>query len=124
MTALVVAGLQDFGACHQLDFDDANGRLSENPLQVLWNWYTTDLCFIASWWRITSPGMMTNSPIKGGSENGVTPTLARGYRPYIWEQAIRAFLHMTQFAVAYFVMLQVIPSPVPDSSRPSNGLGI
>jgi len=28
-----------------------------------------------------------------------------GYRPTIFEQAIRALLHMLQFAVAYFVML-------------------
>ncbi|KAK4120221.1 Ctr-domain-containing protein [Parathielavia appendiculata] len=29
----------------------------------------------------------------------------KGYRPTIFEQAIRALLHMVQFAVAYFVML-------------------
>jgi len=29
----------------------------------------------------------------------------KGYRPTVLEQAIRALLHMTQFAVAYFVML-------------------
>ena len=29
----------------------------------------------------------------------------QGYRPTVLEQAIRALLHMTQFAVAYFVML-------------------
>ncbi|KAK4223436.1 Ctr copper transporter family-domain-containing protein [Podospora fimiseda] len=28
-----------------------------------------------------------------------------GYRPNIWEQAVRALLHLFQFAVAYFVML-------------------
>lgn len=28
-----------------------------------------------------------------------------GYRPKIWEQGIRALLHMVQFAVAYFIML-------------------
>lgn len=118
---------------------------------MLWNWYTVDSCFIASSWRITSPGMMagscigviclvmslellrravkeyerfllrqhaergaavaavsiagTGSPSKGESDNGVTLTLTSGYRPKIWEQAIRALLPMTQFAVAYFVML-------------------
>ncbi len=111
---------------------------------MLWNWYTIDSCFIASTWKITSPGMMagscigvilltmslellrrtvkeydrlllrqhaasvatgTSSPTKAGSENGVVPAPAAGYRPKVWEQAIRAFLHMTQFAVAYFVML-------------------
>ncbi|KAI1643533.1 Ctr copper transporter family-domain-containing protein [Daldinia loculata] len=30
---------------------------------------------------------------------------ASGFRPTAWEQAIRALLHMVQFAVAYFVML-------------------
>jgi copper transporter 1 len=119
--------------------------LTENPDQMLWNWYTIDSCFIASTWRITSPGMMagscigvilltmsleflrrsvkeydrfllrqhaarvaasagTSSPTKAGSDNGLVPAPA-GYRPKIWEQAIRALLHMTQFAVAYFVML-------------------
>jgi solute carrier family 31 (copper transporter), member 1 len=29
----------------------------------------------------------------------------KGFRPSILEQAIRALLHMTQFAVAYFIML-------------------
>lgn len=32
---------------------------------------------------------------------------AEGYRPTIFEQAIRALLHMLQFAVAYFIMLSV-----------------
>ncbi|KAI1082061.1 Ctr-domain-containing protein [Whalleya microplaca] len=33
------------------------------------------------------------------------PAATKGYRPTILEQAIRAFLHLCQFAVAYFVML-------------------
>lgn len=33
---------------------------------------------------------------------------ASGFRPTAWEQAIRALLHMVQFAVAYFVMLYVL----------------
>ncbi|EFX01970.1 ctr copper transporter family protein [Grosmannia clavigera kw1407] len=33
------------------------------------------------------------------------PVLASGFRPTIFEQAVRALLHMLQFAVAYFVML-------------------
>lgn len=120
---------------------------------MLWNWYTIDSCFIASSWKITSPGMMagscigvillvmsleflrravkeydaflirrhtaatvaasgTSSPTKDGgsvklSGAGAPAACAvtRGYRPKIWEQAIRALLHMVQFAVAYFVML-------------------
>lgn len=32
-----------------------------------------------------------------------------GFRPNVLQQAIRAFLHMLQFAVAYFVMLSVPP---------------
>lgn len=44
----------------------------------------------------------------GPAACAVAPT---GYRPKIHEQAIRALLHMLQFAVAYFVMLCVLPSP-------------
>jgi copper transporter 1 len=33
------------------------------------------------------------------------PVAVSGYRPTVVQQAIRAFLHMVQFAVAYFVML-------------------
>ncbi|KXX81375.1 Copper transport protein ctr4 [Madurella mycetomatis] len=33
------------------------------------------------------------------------PAAGKGYRPTIFEQAIRALLHMLQFAVAYFIML-------------------
>lgn len=40
---------------------------------------------------------------KGGSDI-VVASPAR-YRPKIWEQGIRALLHMVQFAVAYFIML-------------------
>lgn len=111
---------------------------------MLWNWYTINSCFIASTWKITSPGMMagscigvillvmslellrrtvkeydrfllrkhaavsaagTSSLAKGGSDNRTAPIPMAGYRPKIWEQAIRALLHMVQFAVAYFVML-------------------
>ncbi|KAI1441551.1 Ctr-domain-containing protein [Annulohypoxylon stygium] len=34
-----------------------------------------------------------------------TPRNPGGFRPTIFEQAIRALLHMVQFAVAYFIML-------------------
>ena len=34
-----------------------------------------------------------------------------GYRPNVFEQAIRALLHMVQFAVAYFIMLWANPHP-------------
>jgi len=47
---------------------------------------------------------------KAGSDDGspapnCSPIVDKGYRPTIFEQAIRALLHMVQFAVAYFVML-------------------
>jgi copper transporter 1 len=47
---------------------------------------------------------------KAGSDDGspapnCAPIVDKGYRPTILEQAIRALLHMVQFAVAYFVML-------------------
>ncbi|KAK4150286.1 Ctr copper transporter family-domain-containing protein [Chaetomidium leptoderma] len=107
-------------------------------ISMLWNWYTIDSCFIASTWRITSPGMMAGSCIgvilltlsleflrravkeydrflvrqhlnREATSTGTSPPTkaasGSGYQPKPWEQAIRAFLHMTQFAVAYFVML-------------------
>ncbi|KAL1837213.1 hypothetical protein VTJ49DRAFT_4114 [Mycothermus thermophilus] len=41
-----------------------------------------------------------------GSPAPVCVTVAgQGYRPALFEQAVRALLHMLQFAVAYFVML-------------------
>jgi len=95
---------------------------------MLWNWDTVDSCFIASSWKITSSGMFAGSCIgvillvmsleflrrsvkefdryllrKHAEEGSAIPI--RGYRPKIWEQAIRAGLHMVQFAVAYFIML-------------------
>ncbi|KAK3384142.1 high affinity copper transporter [Lasiosphaeria ovina] len=33
------------------------------------------------------------------------PTAAAGFRPSVLQQAVRALLHMAQFAVAYFIML-------------------
>jgi copper transporter 1 len=44
-----------------------------------------------------------------GSPVPASAGVATGYRPKIYEQAIRALLHMLQFAVAYFVMLCVSP---------------
>jgi copper transporter 1 len=42
----------------------------------------------------------------GGPSCAVTAATANaGYRPTVVEQAVRALLHMLQFAVAYFVML-------------------
>ncbi|KAI2625675.1 Ctr-domain-containing protein [Hypoxylon sp. NC1633] len=48
----------------------------------------------------------------GDKEVAATPAPERqgvaqsgGVRPSVWEQAIRALLHMAQFAVAYFIML-------------------
>jgi copper transporter 1 len=58
--------------------------------------------------QVTSVTPSARSP-KTTSEDGSPPptcvTVASGYRPTILEQAIRALLHMLQFAVAYFVML-------------------
>ena len=42
---------------------------------------------------------------KGPSVVKAIAQAAGGYRPSVLEQAIRAALHMAQFAVAYFVML-------------------
>ncbi|KAI1454712.1 Ctr copper transporter family-domain-containing protein [Annulohypoxylon moriforme] len=42
-----------------------------------------------------------------GAQSSVTPAAAAaaGYRPKVWEQAVRALLHTAQFVVAYFLML-------------------
>ncbi|KAL2155672.1 hypothetical protein VTH82DRAFT_414 [Thermothelomyces myriococcoides] len=47
---------------------------------------------------------------KSGSDDGTNSpqcpaVVNKGYRPNVFEQAIRALLHMLQFAVAYFIML-------------------
>ncbi|KAH6612194.1 Ctr copper transporter family-domain-containing protein [Chaetomium sp. MPI-SDFR-AT-0129] len=42
---------------------------------------------------------------EGSPTRNCAPAVSKGYRPSIFEQAIRALLHMLQFAVAYFVML-------------------
>ena len=44
----------------------------------------------------------SSAPISPGAGN------TGGFRPNIFEQAIRALLHMVQFAVAYFIMLYVL----------------
>jgi copper transporter 1 len=52
----------------------------------------------------------TVSPKSMSDEGSPAPpraVSAQGYRPTVMEQAIRALLHMLQFAVAYFVMLYV-----------------
>jgi copper transporter 1 len=54
---------------------------------------------------------------KAGSDDGsparnCPSVVGQGYRPTILEQAIRALLHMTQFAVAYFIMLCVPIAPI------------
>ncbi|KAK3994309.1 Ctr copper transporter family-domain-containing protein [Cladorrhinum sp. PSN332] len=45
------------------------------------------------------------APPHGAGACAVAAAASRGYRPAIWEQAVRALLHLLQFAVAYFIML-------------------
>ncbi|KAH8902560.1 Ctr-domain-containing protein [Coniochaeta sp. PMI_546] len=111
------------------------GGSSSCKISMLWNWYTIDSCFIASSWHVTSSGMFAGSCIgvilltmsleflrrsvkeydrylirshvvarETKTEASPVPA-ATGFRPNIFQQAIRAFLHMVQFAVAYFIML-------------------
>ncbi|KAK4129921.1 Ctr-domain-containing protein [Trichocladium antarcticum] len=51
----------------------------------------------------------TVSPKSASGDGSPAPACVaavnQGYRPTVFEQAIRALLHMLQFAVAYFVML-------------------
>lgn len=61
---------------------------------------------------VASPTAVASTPSRKDSGDGAvapitTLSSASGYRPNIFEQAIRALLHMLQFAVAYFVMLYV-----------------
>jgi len=47
-----------------------------------------------------------NDPTKVSSTQSTTPLLqAQTFTPNIFQQLVRAFLHMAQFAVAYIVML-------------------
>lgn len=58
--------------------------------------------------HVKSQQARTASPKSISDEGSPVPPCsasAAGYRPTILEQAIRALLHMLQFAVAYFVML-------------------
>ncbi|KAK6064526.1 ctr copper transporter [Seiridium cupressi] len=105
--------------------------------QMLWNWNTIDTCFISSSWHVTSSGMFAGSCIgvillvmsleflrrtvkeydsylvrthaikREASSDGKDSGFDNGFRPNVFQQAFRAFLHMVQFAVAYFVMLSV-----------------
>lgn len=142
-------------------------------MQMLWNWYTVDSCFISSTWRITSKGKFAGSCIgvvclvialeflrrlqreydaylvkqhrmrnaqihssvheKGSDTGHLMDIEANGMGkndsnrvqvtskspapgpaadlksqrlvPTVFQQAIRALIHMLQFAVAYFIML-------------------
>lgn len=136
-------------------------------INMLWNWYTVDACFIAESWHIRSNGMFAGccigvillvfsleflrragkeydrylvaqyrksldttptaaaaaaagaSKSSASSDHGAdktpgsptvpaaacAPAVAQTFRPSVLQQAVRALLHMLQFAVAYFVML-------------------
>ncbi|RMZ82785.1 hypothetical protein DV738_g1623, partial [Chaetothyriales sp. CBS 135597] len=40
-----------------------DGMMGECKINMLWNWYTIDACFLSSSWRITSAGMFAGSCI-------------------------------------------------------------
>ncbi len=48
-----------------------------------------------------------NEPVKTRAlaTTALTSSNVRGFRPDVFQQIIRALLHMVQFAVAYFIML-------------------
>lgn len=46
-----------------------------------------------------------SSKMASGSPAPVAEEAAGGFRPNVFQQAVRALLHMVQFAVAYFIML-------------------
>ncbi|KAK6948958.1 hypothetical protein Daesc_009030 [Daldinia eschscholtzii] len=147
------------GMGSDMDMDMDMGMGGDNcQINMLWNWYTVDACFISSSWHITSKGMFAGScigvillailleflrrsvkeydsylirknvsnglvsvashddhendraspkpgQISAGGLPSVNSASGNGYRPKLFEQAIRAFLHTAQFVVAYFLML-------------------
>lgn len=135
---------------------DMTGSFADGkpPLQMLFNFYTVDACFLSSQWHVTSRGMFAGSCIGvfllamsleflrrsvkefdrflvrqhiakhqgAGADRGsvsskdaaapiaapaggVCPAVVPPFRPNVFQQAIRAFLHFLQFTVAYFLML-------------------
>ncbi|KAI6082481.1 Ctr copper transporter family-domain-containing protein [Hypoxylon rubiginosum] len=60
---------------------------------------------------LVAPARSNEANEDGGSSSKMAPRATTdsvshtGYRPKIWEQAIRALLHTAQFVVAYFLML-------------------
>jgi copper transporter 1 len=53
-----------------------------------------------------SPDPSSSDAVNKNTASATTSTvLRRSFRPSVLQQAIRALLHMLQFAVAYFVML-------------------
>src|SRR3569833_2606586 len=48
-----------------------------------------------------------SSPPPTAKPGGAALPLGGGFRPSVLEQAVRALLHMLQFAVAYFILLYV-----------------
>jgi copper transporter 1 len=55
----------------------------------------------------SSSGSSSNHVPKGPSVSAApsSNTIAKRFRPSVIQQAVRALLHMVQFAVAYFIML-------------------
>ncbi|KAI1209607.1 Ctr copper transporter family-domain-containing protein [Annulohypoxylon truncatum] len=55
--------------------------------------------------RADSPKIDPPTTAASGPSSAAPAAAAAGYRPKVWEQAIRALLHTAQFVVAYFLML-------------------
>ncbi|KAI4173538.1 MAG: hypothetical protein LQ343_002876 [Gyalolechia ehrenbergii] len=163
-----MSGMSGMGGMGGGDMSEANEPFL--GMQMLWNWYTVDSCFISRTWRITSKGMFAGScigviclvicleglrraqreydaylvrqyhmqniqgrpsPRESISKTGdieandnakhdahqisvIPKSSDSGYAlvakpqrlvPTVLQQAIRALIHMLQFAVAYFIML-------------------
>ncbi|CAK7271567.1 Copper Transporter integral membrane protein that functions in high affinity copper transport [Sporothrix epigloea] len=111
---------------------DMHDGMGDCKISMLWNWNTVDSCFISETWHITSRGMFAGSCIgvvllvmslevlrrsvkeydrylvrqhRKKLQNKADDSLATGFHPSVFQQAVRALLHLLQFAVAYFVML-------------------
>jgi solute carrier family 31 (copper transporter), member 1 len=56
---------------------------------------------------LAAPMNDSDSDNKNGAtvQTSAVPIMTKGFTPNLFQQTVRAFLHMLQFAVAYFVML-------------------
>ncbi len=75
---------------------------------------------LASIGATNSPASTDNDAAKNPASSSAaacTSIAASKFRPSVFQQAIRALLHMCQFAVAYFIMLLAMYCMTPSYSK-------